>query len=69
MLSRKASAPVSSPSESTIQCVDTELKNQIDYGVMYFRTRHFHNFGVPYDQVGNHYFSKAAEDEVSQWHD
>ncbi len=60
---------LTTPSESTIQCVDTELKGQIDYGVMYFRTGHFHNFGIPYDQVGNHYFSKAVSDEVSQWHE
>ena len=25
--------------------------------MMYFRTEHYHNFGVPYVQIGNHYFS------------
>ncbi len=57
------------PSESTIQCVNTELEGQIDYGVMYFRNKHFHTFGVPYEQVGNHYFSKAVEDTEEQWHE
>lgn len=25
--------------------------------MMYFRTMHYHTFGVPYVQIGNHYFS------------
>ena len=25
--------------------------------MMYFRTKHYHNFGIPYVQIGNHYFS------------
>ncbi len=55
------------PSDSTIECVDNELESRIDYAVMYFRTKHFHTFGVPYDQVGDCYFSKAVEDNSSQW--
>lgn len=57
------------PSESTIECVNTELISQIDYAVMYFRTGHYHDFGVPYEHVGSHYFSKPSEDVASQWHD
>lgn len=29
--------------------------------MMYFRTEHYHNFGVPYVQIGNHYFSCKGE--------
>ncbi len=55
------------PDEMTVDCVNTELVSQIDYSVMYFRTNHYHNFGVPYEHVGNHYFSKPAADDVTQW--
>jgi hypothetical protein len=55
------------PQESTKECVDTELESRIDYAVMYFRTKHFHTFGVPYEQVGDSYFSKAEADDASQW--
>ncbi len=58
---------VTQPSETTIKCVDLELESQIDYGVMYFRTEHFHTFGVPYEQVGAHYFSKSNEDNPDEW--
>ena len=55
------------PKESTIQCVDTELEGQIDYSVMWFRTGHYHNFGVPFEHVGAHWFSKPAPDDAGQW--
>lgn len=54
------------PTEATIKCVDKELEDQVDYGVMYFRTDHFFTeFGVPFEQVGAHYFSKAAPDDFN----
>ena len=49
------------PTESTKRCVDMELESRIDYEVMYFRAGHYHNFGVPYEQVGAHYFSKGSD--------
>lgn len=55
------------PQESTIDCVDAEMVTQIDYGVMYFRTGHYHNFGVPYEHVGDCWFSKPEPDDLSQW--
>ncbi len=57
------------PSETTIECVNTELESQVDYGVMYFRTLHFHDFGVPYVQVGGHFFSKPTADVPDDWHE
>lgn len=55
------------PSESTKQCVEQEMESRIDYAVMYFRTNHYHTFGVPYEVVGDVWFSKACEDNASQW--
>lgn len=55
------------PQESTKQCVDTEMISQIDYSVMYFRTKHFHKFGVPYEHVGDCWFSKPGPDDSTQW--
>lgn len=55
------------PSEHTMRCCDLELEGQIDYGVVYFRTGHFFTeFGIPYEQVGAHYFSKRAETDFDQ---
>lgn len=34
-----------------------ELECRTNYEVLYFRTDHYHNFGTPIMQVGNHYFS------------
>ena len=31
--------------------------------MMYFKTRSFHSFGEPYEQIGDHYFSCIAESE------
>lgn len=58
---------VTEPSEATKYCCDLELEGQIDYGVMYFRAGHFfEGFGVPYEQVGGHFFSKIGEDDFHQ---
>ena len=37
--------------------VEKELKERLDYNVMYFRTRHYHDFGTALYQHGDHYFS------------
>ena len=39
------------------QLVIEELKSRTNSNIHYFRTNHYHNFGVPVMQVGNHYFS------------
>ena len=39
------------------QLVLEELKSRTNSNVYYFRTSHYHNFGTPVVQVGNHYFS------------
>lgn len=50
--------------ESTIESCKLEMNSRIDYNVMYFRTEHYHDFGIPYEQVGDHFFSqkKFGED-------
>ena len=47
------------PSQDTIEAMEREkdVHNRIDTKVAYFRTDHYHNFGVPYEHVGDHYFS------------
>ena len=39
------------------QLVIEEIQNRTNYNVHYFRTNHYHSFGKPVVQVGNHYFS------------
>lgn len=39
------------------QLVVEELQSRTNYEVLYFRTKHYHKFGTPVVQVGNHYFS------------
>lgn len=39
------------------QLVIEELQSRTNYDVLYFRTDHYHDFGTPVMQVGNHYFS------------
>lgn len=43
--------------EETIAAVNAELGGQLDYGIKYFRTNHFHGFGTPCFAYGNVYFS------------
>ena len=31
--------------------------------MLYFRNKHYHKFGIPFMQIGNHYFSLAEESE------
>lgn len=39
------------------ELVREELENRTDYDVVFFRTGHYHSYGVPKFQVGAHYFS------------
>lgn len=38
--------------------VESEALCRSSHEVMFFRTKHYHDFGVPMCHVGNHYFSK-----------
>lgn len=44
--------------EDIVQLVREELLNRTNSEVVFFRTLHYHPFGVPVMQVGHHYFSK-----------
>ncbi len=44
--------------EELCELVRSELKERTDYDVVFFRTEHYHPFGVPLFQAGAHYFSK-----------
>lgn len=44
--------------DDDMAAVEKELMERLDYDVMYFRTNHYHNFGTPMYQHGDHYFSK-----------
>ena len=39
------------------QLVIEELQSRTNSNIHYFRTNHYHGFGTPVVQVGNHYFS------------
>lgn len=39
------------------QLVKEELNKRTNNEALYFRTKHYHNFGTPLMKVGNHYFS------------
>lgn len=43
--------------DELVQLVREELENRTDYDVVFFRTGHYHSYGVPMFQVGAHYFS------------
>lgn len=43
--------------DELVQLVREELKNRTNYDVIFFRTQHYHSYGVPMFQVGAHYFS------------
>lgn len=43
--------------DELVQLVREELENRTDYDVVFFRTDHYHSYGVPKFQVGAHYFS------------
>ena len=39
------------------QLVIEEIQNRTNSNIHYFRMSHYHNFGTPVVQIGNHYFS------------
>ena len=43
--------------DELVQLIREELENRTDYDVVFFRTGHYHSYGVPMFQVGAHYFS------------
>ena len=43
--------------DDLVQLVREELENRTNYDVIFFRTEHYHSYGVPMFQVGAHYFS------------
>lgn len=51
------------PDESVYEAVDIALigKGMFPDNMVYFRTEHFHDFGQPFMQIGNHYFSLEVE--------
>lgn len=50
------------PDETVEQAVDIALSsNTYPDDMIYFRAGYYHNFGTPYRQIGNHYFSLKGE--------
>lgn len=43
--------------DELVQLAREELENRTNYDVVFFRTEHYHSYGVPMFQVGAHYFS------------
>lgn len=43
--------------DELVQLVREELMSRTDHEVVFFRTGHYHSYGVPMFQVGAHYFS------------
>lgn len=43
--------------DELVQLVEEELENRTNEDVVFFRTGHYHSYGVPALQVGAHYFS------------
>ena len=46
-------------SDDCYKAVDIAIKNRSLFpeNMVYFRTKHYHSFGEPYMQIGDHYFS------------
>lgn len=61
IIAREAYAyPYNGPiSEESYRAVEIAMNNRdlFPEDMMYFRTEHYHNFGVPYMQIQDHYFS------------
>lgn len=50
------------PDETVREAVDIALSsNTYPDDMIYFRAGYYHNFGTPYRQIGNHYFSLKGE--------
>lgn len=46
------------PDATVYEAVDYALShNTFPDDMIYFRTKHYHSFGTPYEQIGNHFFS------------
>lgn len=43
--------------DDDMEAVEKEMEQRLDYDVMYFRTKHYHDFGTALFQHGDHYFS------------
>lgn len=43
--------------DELVQLVKEELENRTNEDVVFFRTGHYHSYGIPMFQVGAHYFS------------
>lgn len=43
--------------DELVQLVREELESRTNYDAVFFRTGHYHSYGVPMFQVGAHYFS------------
>ena len=51
------------PDETVEKAVDIALRENIyPDDMIYFRTGRYHGFGIPYQQIGNHYFSLKESD-------
>ena len=50
-------------SEEDLRAVEIAQENRdlFPADMMYFRNKHYHSFGSPYMQIGNHYFSTKGE--------
>lgn len=46
------------PTEETYRIVAEEIENRANTEVLYFRTKHYHTFGIPLFKEDDHYFSK-----------
>ena len=47
------------PNAECYEAVDAvlEFSDRYPENMLYFRTKHYHRFGTPYKQIGNHYFT------------
>lgn len=53
-----ATGGTKTPTQDCYDAMDSALKWEIfPTNMFYFRNKHFHTFGRPYLQIGNHYFS------------
>ena len=51
------------PDETVREAVDIALSgNMYPDDMIYFRTNHYHSFGIPYRQIGSHYFSLQGKE-------
>jgi N-acetylmuramoyl-L-alanine amidase len=46
------------PDDECYQAIEMELENRTDSEIIYFRTDHYSEYGIPCYQYGDHYFSR-----------